>query len=70
MRQRHDSDVHRCVTAKTEIINFDPQKKKKEHNKNMAAYRTLLTMCYWEDVTCVLWSCRYSRAVKRSCLPA
>lgn len=27
-------------------------------------------MCYWEDVTCVLWSCRYSRAVIRSCLPA
>lgn len=27
-------------------------------------------MCYWEDVTCVLWSCSYGRAVIRSCLPA
>ena len=51
---------------KNQIINLNPRAQQKQKT----AYRSLLTMCYWEDVTCVLWSCRYGRAVIRSCLPA
>lgn len=45
-------------------MNLNPKNQnKREHNKKVTAYRTLLTTCYWEDVTCVLWSCRYGREV-------